>query len=163
MEEIKQNIRNQNKFSDFEFLNNTKKETIRSMQLYEEYNDGLDSINLVTTIETLKLKVEYLLSQDTKYQKVQNKTLNKDNQDSNKQLLNVASQRPNLNLMNNFELPQFTPHLELSQQQFISPLEVVNVSNSRSIKYKEEGKEGTLIMKKRGDRKIFYSSPYDYS
>ena len=120
MKEIEQNFKNQNQFLDFEFLKNTGKPTTTSKQLHDEYVDGLDSVNFVTTVKILKLKVEYLLSQDIKYQKAQSETTNKVKHDDNKQL-DVENQRSISNLKHNLELSQFMPHFQISKQQISSP------------------------------------------
>ena len=147
-------------YFNFEFQTQINKPKITSKQLYGEYNNGLDSINLVTSIENLKLKVEYLLSQDPKYQKAQNKTPNKDNSEGNRQL-DLANLKPRANLINNLEIPQLNPQLQLPQQKLASPLEIFNAPNPKLMKEEEEKVE-KLVMKKGEDRRFLYTSPYDY-
>ena len=155
--EIEQNVKKQINFHDLPNNMNKAKSTIQ--QLVEEYNIGLDSTNLISSIKILKLKVEYLLSQDINYQQSQNEPRNNYNMAGNKQTMGIINLKPNLNLISKMEPSQFMPPPQLPNQHQISPLKAKNTPNTRMTR---KSKERKSMMKKIEDRRLLYSNSYDY-
>ena len=137
-----------NIFKTGKFKNTLNSSKISPLELYNQYSNGLDSIDLTSSIEVLKLKVDYLLSQDLKYQKEKDKTQNKNRKSSINPFDNI-SQNIYRNIGQDFRLPSMISCSQLPQQQLISPLKDINLHNFREKNEDEESKVEKFIKKKK--------------